>query len=90
MMCHYFGNGSDALWAEMMWQSLLYDGGIPLILLYIALLLALMRTALAQALWQRDGDLGCGRGWFSATPLPPRRPPSSFRSSPTRRGWMFS
>ncbi len=62
MMCHYFGNGTDPLWAEMMWQSLLYDGGIPLILLYIALLLVLMRTALAHALWQRDGDLGCWAG----------------------------
>jgi len=62
MMSHYFGNGSDPLWAEMMWQSLLYDGGIPLILLYITLLLVLMRSALAQALWQRDGDLGCWAG----------------------------
>ena len=63
MMNHYFGEGgSEALWAEMMWQSLLYDGGIPLIILYIILLGCLMWTALSQALWQPNHDLGCWAG----------------------------
>jgi hypothetical protein len=62
MMNHYFGAENDSLWAEMMWQSLLYDGGLPLIALYIILLGALLWTALAQALRQRDDDLGCWAG----------------------------
>jgi hypothetical protein len=62
MMNHYFGDSSESLWAEMMWQSLLYDGGIPLILLYIILIGGLMWTALKQALWQPDHDLGCWAG----------------------------
>jgi hypothetical protein len=62
MMNHYFGDGNDSLWAEVMWQSLLYDGGIPLIVLYIILLGSLMWTALRQALWQSSHDLGCWAG----------------------------
>lgn len=62
MMNHYFGDGSEALWAEMMWQSLLYDGGVPLIILYIILLLTLMGTALRQALGQPNDELGCWAG----------------------------
>ncbi|MDB5296343.1 MAG: hypothetical protein JWO31_2326 [Phycisphaerales bacterium] len=37
MMNAYFGTPDKALWAEMMWQSLLYDGGIPLMILYLIL-----------------------------------------------------
>jgi hypothetical protein len=62
MVSHYFGDPAASLWAEMMWQALLYDGGIPLMLLYIALIVVLMRTALRQALRQRDRDLACWAG----------------------------
>jgi hypothetical protein len=62
MVSHYFGNPADSVWAEMMWQALLYDGGIPLMLLYIALIAVLLRTALRQALHQRDRDLACWGG----------------------------
>jgi hypothetical protein len=62
MMSHYFGNDNDSLWAEMMWQSLLYDGGVPLIALYLILIGVLLWTALKQALHQRDDDMGCWGG----------------------------
>lgn len=36
MINYYFGRGRGALYSELMWTTWLYDGGIPLMLLYSA------------------------------------------------------
>ena len=43
MMNAYFGNNTPQLWSEIMWTGWLYDGGLPLILLY--------SSAFFSALW---------------------------------------
>ena len=43
MMNFYFGNQTPQLWSEIMWTGWLYDGGIPLMLLY--------SSAFISALW---------------------------------------
>ena len=63
MMNGYFGNPAAALWAEMQWQALLYDGGIQLILLYIWLLTSLLWNAWKIALNSPDRELSC---WATA------------------------
>ncbi|MEI9939924.1 MAG: hypothetical protein WDO69_22110 [Pseudomonadota bacterium] len=41
MVYAYFGNGAESLWAELQWTAWLFDGGVPLVLLYLtAILLA--------------------------------------------------
>lgn len=62
MMTGYFGDVSTALWAEMMWQALLYDGGIPAIVLYVVLLAVLLRVSLKIALRSKDNDIGIWAG----------------------------
>ena len=64
MMCVYFGDPAQSLWAEIMWQALLFDGGIPLVLLYIWLLSVLLFTAWRIALRARDPELSC---WAAVT-----------------------
>ena len=41
----YFGDPAHSLWAEIMWTAWVYDGGIPLLLVYSALLGVGMWTA---------------------------------------------
>jgi hypothetical protein len=53
MMNYYFGDKSDpqkALWAEIQWTGWLFDGGILLILAYVAALLLAMAAAYRIAL----------------------------------------
>jgi len=41
MLNAYFGNAADALWVEIQWTAWLFDGGVPLIAIYVlAILLA--------------------------------------------------
>jgi hypothetical protein len=42
MMSSYFGTGVNGQWAEMLWQALDYDGGIPLIVAYVGLFASLL------------------------------------------------
>jgi hypothetical protein len=45
MMNAYFGTADHMLWAEMQWQALLYDGGVPLIVAYLGLFASLFFAA---------------------------------------------
>lgn len=62
MMHGYFGGNSDPLWAEMMWQALIFDGGLILILAYAALLIVVVLTTWKVALRARDDALGSWAG----------------------------
>ena len=59
MMNFYFGNPSDGLWAEMQWQALLYDGGIPLIIIYAAIIGSLLLTAIVILKKAASIELAC-------------------------------
>lgn len=50
MMASYFGEPSNSLWAEIQWTAWLFDGGIPLILLYTAAILIASAGCLKVAL----------------------------------------
>lgn len=50
MISYYFGSPDRALWAEIMWQALLYDGGLPLVAIYAVLMVLLLRTT-----WEISG-----------------------------------
>ena len=39
MVHAYFGNVTDALWVEIQWTGWLFDGGLPMIFLYLAAIL---------------------------------------------------
>ncbi|HEY0465611.1 MAG TPA: hypothetical protein VGC79_15465, partial [Polyangiaceae bacterium] len=39
MVCHYFGPIESKLWVEIQWTGWLFDGGVPLILVYTAAIL---------------------------------------------------
>jgi len=42
MMCAYFGDPNNSVWAEIQWTGWLYDGGVPLMLTYgMAILFAI-------------------------------------------------
>jgi len=43
MVHAYFGNATDGLWVEIQWTAWLFDGGVPLIFLYV--------TAILMASW---------------------------------------
>jgi hypothetical protein len=62
MMSTYFGGTKPGIWSEMMWSSLLYDGGWVLIGLYVLLLFLLMHTAWTIAVKTRHDALGCWAG----------------------------
>jgi len=62
MMNYYFGNNNDpkraAIWVEIQWTAWLLDGGVPLILAYVAALVLcffsafrLLRRKGAVSLW---------------------------------------
>jgi hypothetical protein len=59
MMHQYFGDQRRMIWAEMQWQALLYDGGIPLIIVYVAMLSSLLWTAFQVAKNTESNDLAC-------------------------------
>jgi hypothetical protein len=54
----YFGTNQNLLYSEMMWSSLLYDGGIGLMAAYAIILIVALRVA-----W-RIGTVAAG-GWLS-------------------------
>jgi hypothetical protein len=62
MMAYYFGNSGNAqhpsLWSEIQWTGWLYDGGIPMVLLYGLAIALAMRVAYKIALNQRFAELG--------------------------------
>lgn len=55
MVHAYFGSAADALWVEIQWTAWLFDGGLPMILLYT--------SAFATATW---GCLRIARGRVGA------------------------
>lgn len=61
MMNAYFGDnskpGREAIWAEIQWTGWLLDGGVPLILAYVAALAMAFRAAFKITLMQTPGDL---------------------------------
>lgn len=61
MMYYYFGDHSNTknpgLWAEIQWTGWLYDGGIPLVLLYAVAIALTFRVAYRVALNQRSAEL---------------------------------
>jgi hypothetical protein len=65
MMNLYFADHSDPkrpmLWAEIQWTGWLLDGGIPLVLAYVAAILLAFTTAIKIALSRTPGEL-----WFWA------------------------
>ena len=62
MVNSYFGGGTDALWAEMQWQSLMFDGGIPLVIIYVGLIGTLVWTSWRSAVTAPSDLLGCWAG----------------------------
>jgi hypothetical protein len=62
MMAYYFGdpdnNRHPFLWSEIQWTGWLYDGGVPLALLYALAIALAMRVAYKVALNQRFAELG--------------------------------
>lgn len=61
MMNTYFGQYGDPtitpVWAEIQWQGWLYDGGLPLILVYVVVLWMACHTAWKIATHRKLGDL---------------------------------
>jgi len=61
MMNLYFGDNSDperaCLWAELQWTGWILDGGVPLLLAYVAALALAFRTALQIAFLRTAGKL---------------------------------
>ncbi len=62
MINSYFGSDRYALWAEMQWQALVFDGGIPLILIYIGLLISLLWTSWRFSIGSKSDFFGCWAG----------------------------
>lgn len=62
MMTYYFGDPANTshpnLWSEIQWTGWLYDGGIPMVLLYAFAILLAMRVAYKIGLNQRCQELG--------------------------------
>jgi hypothetical protein len=62
MMAYYFGNPGDVhhpyLWSEIQWTGWLYDGGVPMVVLYVLAITLAMRVAYKIALNQRFAELG--------------------------------
>jgi hypothetical protein len=52
MVHSYFGSAADSLWVEIQWTAWLFDGGVPMILLYVMAILlsswACLRVALGK------------------------------------------
>jgi hypothetical protein len=62
MVNYYFGDNNNSevppLWAEIQWSGWLYDGGVPLILAYVAALWMAFRVALKITLGRNPSELG--------------------------------
>lgn len=56
MVTRYFGNRSESIWVEIQWTGWLLDGGIPLILAYVAAICVTTYAAFRLAT-RRDGEL---------------------------------
>lgn len=57
MMSTYFGTPQRSLWAEVQWTGWLYDGGLPLLLIYPAAILLATWNAARLALGPHDSRL---------------------------------
>lgn len=55
MVNAYFGHPVDALWVEIQWTAWLFDGGVPLILLYVGAILIACTGCLKVALNHSSG-----------------------------------
>jgi hypothetical protein len=62
MMNIYFGDESRGLWAEDMWQTLIYDGGILLIVAYLVIIATTLRASWRIAGSVRDDEIGSWAG----------------------------
>ena len=62
MTNYYFGDNRDPertqIWVEIQWTGWLLDGGVPLILLYLAAIAVTCRIAWRIAADRRAGDFG--------------------------------
>jgi len=62
MTNHYFGDrtnpDSPAIWVEIQWTGWLLDGGLPLIVAYVAALAVTFQVTLKIALSRNSGNLG--------------------------------
>jgi hypothetical protein len=56
MVGFYFGGGGD-LWAELQWTAWLFDGGLPLMLLYPVAIIVMIRHAIKLALAKKSPRL---------------------------------
>ena len=59
MVNTYFGSPGQSLWAEMFWQSAVFDGGVPLILAYAGLFASLIWTAWRVATTSGSEKVAC-------------------------------
>lgn len=70
MMNGYFGNNSNPLtqpiWVEIQWTGWLLDGGVPLIITYVAALVQACRTAWKIAISRQLGDFALWGGLIFA------------------------
>lgn len=63
MVHAYFGNAADSLWVEIQWTAWLFDGGVAMILLYMAALMVASWGCLRVALGQAGGGEASLRLW---------------------------
>jgi len=56
MVYKYFGESTHPLWAEIQWTAWLFDGGVPLILLYVSAILIASWGCLKLVLGQKGAD----------------------------------
>lgn len=57
MIHYYFGNPAAGLWAEVMWESWIYDGGVAMMVLYCIALATAMTVAWQIGSARRGGPL---------------------------------
>lgn len=62
MVNSYFGGKVEPLWAEMQWQALVYDGGIPLMLIYIGIITTLLWVSWQSAVSSNSEQFTCWAG----------------------------
>ena len=56
MVHSYFGEATGGLWAEIQWTAWLFDGGFPLIVLYVTAIFVASWGCLRIARWQHGAD----------------------------------
>jgi hypothetical protein len=62
MLNGYFGSPAHGLWAEMLWQALDYDGGVPLMLVYVGIFALLLRASWQVAIVDPSSEVGTWAG----------------------------